>query len=285
MKLAVFTDEVSQDLDIAIGLAVRFGCQAVEIRSVWSTPVQELSSEQVRRIREKLEAANLRCCAIASPVFKCELDDPAAQKEHLEFLRRSIHTGHELGTSIVRIFAFWRHGPSEPVWERVRDQFTSAIPVAEEHGAILGIENEASTYSGTAAEVRRLIEELKSPVLRSVWDPCNEVYAEGGLTPYPDAYRLVEPWIVHVHIKDAKRDPEPDVVCVGEGIIDWPGQLRELKSKGYNGYLSLETHWRPVALTEEQMNRPGGAAFSEAGEYASEMCMRNLVAMLAEIDR
>jgi hypothetical protein len=32
------------------------------------------------------------------------------------------------------------------------------------------------------------------------------------------------------------------------------------------------------------MNRPGGQAYSEAGEYASDLCMRNLVAMLAEVE-
>jgi sugar phosphate isomerase/epimerase len=89
-----------------------------------------------------------------------------------------------------------------------------------------------------------------------------------------------------VHVKDAKRDPktdEPHVVCVGEGVVDWRGQLRTLLSKDYQGYVSLETHWRPQALTEEQMNQPGGEAFSESGEYASDLCMQNLVQLLAEV--
>ncbi len=36
-------------------------------------------------------------------MFKCELDDPAAQEEHLEFLRRCIQIGQELGTNIIRL--------------------------------------------------------------------------------------------------------------------------------------------------------------------------------------
>ncbi len=284
MKLAVFTDEVSQDLDTAVALAVRYRCEGVELRSVWNTPVQKLSSQQVQRIRETLEANRLTCCAISSPVFKCDLDSPEQQKEHLEFLRHCAHVGKELGTDIVRVFAFWRQkGPAKEVWERVREQFRAAVPVAEAEGIILGIENEAATYSGTAAEVRRLIQEVNSPVVKAIWDPCNEVYAEEGVTPFPDAYETVKPWIVHVHAKDAVKRPEPDIRCLGEGDVDWRGQLKALLDSKYEGYLSLETHWRAQALTDEQMNKPGGQAFSEAGEYASDLCMQNLVKMLADV--
>jgi sugar phosphate isomerase/epimerase len=284
MKLAVFTDEVSQDLDVAVALARRYGCTGVEIRSVWNTPVQKLSSDQVRKIKETLDANGLTCCAISSPVFKCDLDSPEQQKEHLEFLRHCAGVGHALGTNIIRVFAFWRQkGPAKEVWERVREQFRPAVPVAVQEGILLGIENEASTYSGTAAEVRRLIQEMDSPVVRSIWDPCNEIYADEGVTPFPDAYEQVKQWMVHVHVKDAVKKPEPDIRRLGEGDVDWLGQLKALKADGYTEYISMETHWRAAALTEEQMNKPGGQAFSEAGEYATDLCMQNLAALLAKV--
>jgi len=55
--------------------------------------------------------------------------------------------------------------------------------------------------------------------------------------------------------------------------------------KGYDGYISLETHWRPQALPEDVLNQPGGEGFSEAGEYASDLCLRNLTGLLAEARR
>lgn len=288
MELAVFTDEVSQDLDRAVKLATRFGLDGVEIRSVWSKPVQHLSEAEVARIKGTLEAHHLRVCAIASPVFKCELDDEAAQRDHLDYLRSCIRIAKELDTSIIRLFTFWKRGPSGPVWQRIKKQFRPAVPIAEDAGITLGLENEASTYVATAAEAKQFITEIGSPAVKVVWDPCNEVYADEGITPYPDAYRLVEPWIVHLHVKDAKRDPttyEPQVMPIGEGAIDWKGQLTALLAKEYDGFASLETHWRPQALTEEQMNRPGGEAFSEAGEYASTVCLENLMEILGEARR
>ncbi len=288
MKLAVFTDEVSQDLERAVKLAVEHHLDGVELRTVWDTPVARLSEEQVGRIRETLEAHDLRVAAIASPVFKCELDDGQEQREHLGYLRSCIRIGRELGTNLIRVFAFWKRGPSEPVWERVKRQFGAAVPIAEGEGAILALENEATTYLATAAETRRFVEETGSPAVKVVWDPCNEVHAEEGITPYPEAYELVKPWVVHVHVKDARLVPgtrEPALAPVGEGVINWRGQLEELLASGYEGYCSMETHWRPQALTEDQLERPGGEAFSEAGEYATDLCLRNFLAILAEARR
>ena len=201
MKLAVFTDEVSQDLETAVKFAVQFSLDGVELRSVWD---------------------------------------------------KSVHA------------------------------------LTEDEGIILGLENESSTYCATAAETKRFVTEVDSPALKVVWDACNELYAPEGITPYPDAYQVVEPWIAHVHVKDAYKDPgtgEARISPVGDGEVDWESQLRELLDKKYDGYASLETHWRPQALPEEVLNQPGGAGFSEAGQYASDLCMRNLMGILARARR
>lgn len=288
MKLAVFTDEVSQDLETALRLAVRYGLDGVELRTVWDKPVQHLAAADVARIRGLLEEHELAVAAIASPVFKCELDDEDAYRDHLDYLVNCVHLCKELGTDIIRLFTFWKRGPSQPVWDRIKEQFRAAIPIAEDAGVILGIENEHSTYCATAAETQRFVAEMGSPAVKVVWDPCNEVFSDEGVTPYPDGFRLVEGSFVHVHVKDAEKDAasgEARVVPIGDGIVDWQGQLRELLTKGYEGYASLETHWRPQALPEEVLNQPGGEGFSEAGEYASDLCMRNLMGILAEARR
>ncbi len=94
--------------------------------------------------------------------------------------------------------------------------------------------------------------------------------------------------MAHVHVKDASRHPTtgvPRLTPVGEGDVDWKGQLRGLLSSSYGGYVSLETHWRPKALPENSLNQPGGEGFSEAGEYATDLCLQNLMSILAEARR
>ena len=92
--------------------------------------------------------------------------------------------------------------------------------------------------------------------------------------------------MIHCHAKDAAPNPEGELesVPVGTGIIDWKGQIKELLDSDYEGYLSLETHWRPKkVLSEDLLNRPGGAAFSEAGEEASRVYLDNIFGILKEL--
>jgi len=287
MKLAVFTDEVSQRPEEAVRLAVRYGLDAVELRSVWNKPVQHLTDVEVDDLRELLDAHELATACLASPVFKCELEDEAARRDNLDYLRSCARIAKRLGTNMIRVFTFWKRGPSEPVWEAVKKQFASAIPIAEQEGVILAVENEHACYCATAAETGRLVTELDSPVVRIVWDPANEVHAEEGITPFPNAYELVKSFVVHIHVKDAARNPTtntPSLTAVGEGQIDWLSHLRALLASDYRGYASLETHWRAAA-------KPGrrGASqedgFADSSRYATDLCLRNFLGLLAQARR
>jgi len=286
-KIAVFTDEVSQDLDRAVALAKAFGLQGVEIRSVWEKPPQALTDEDVGRIKATLEEAGLKVCAISSPFLKCDFGDEEQYRQHLGILRRCAEIAKRLETHIIRGFVFWNTGRTEEIWDQLVASYKEPTRIAEGEGIILGVENESSTSLSTARRTQRFVGEVASPNVRVVWDPCNEVFAPDGETPYPDAYRRVVGQMIHVHVKDAVPDrsiPEGGrCVPVGEGVIDWKGQFEELIRTGYEGWISLETHWRPKALSEGLLNRPGGSAFSESGEQASYICLKNMFAILDAI--
>ena len=50
--------------------------------------------------------------------------------------------------------------------------------------------------------------------------------------------------IVHVHAKDCHMEGlTPVWGPLGTRAIDWKGQIAALLRDGYEGYLSLETHW------------------------------------------
>ena len=77
-----------------------------------------------------------------------------------------------------------------------------------------------------------------------VWDPANALVA--GETPFPEGYEKIAPGrIVHVHAKDCHvTNHKPAFCAVGEGAVDWRGQIDALVSDGYQGWVSLETHWQ-----------------------------------------
>jgi len=47
------------------------------------------------------------------------------------------------------------------------------------------------------------------------------------------------------------EDDKPKFVYIGDGDIDYVGQFRALEADGYEGYLSLETHYKPGGAAEE----------------------------------
>lgn len=288
-KLSVISDEISQDFRRVLDVCKEYGVSMVEPRSVWDTPPHKLTDDQITEMKRLMKEAGFSVPCIAAPFLKCDLGDPDQYQEHLGILRRCIHLAHEFDCKIIRGFTFWRTGPAANVWQQLLDAYAEPIRICEAEDVYIGIENEASTHIATAAEAERMYKDLASPRVRAIWDAANEVYAEDGELPFPTAFERIKPYLIHVHIKDAVKDPTNEAgarcVPVGDGgYIDYPGQFQALVDMGYEGACSLETHWRPQSqLDEETMNKPGGAAFSEGGEEASRICFEKILAMIAHL--
>jgi len=286
-KIAVITDEVSQDLDTVIAFAREFNLDGIEIRSIRDKPPQDLSDDEIALIRDRTGDAGLSVVGIAAPFYKCDIEDDATCAAHLDMLRRCIRVAQSLDTALVRVFAFWKQDPLEAFWDRIIERYAEPVRIAEGEGVVLGLENEASTLIGTGAETRRLMDALDTPAVKPLWDPCNELFADGGQRPYPDGYGHIRSDMCHMHFKDGVRGTAGGDVNVPmcEGEIDYRGQFADLVERGYDGCLSLETHWRigPEQIERTLLDRPGGKQFSEAGEAASRICMGNTLELLAEL--
>lgn len=285
-KLAVFSDEVSQDLSRAIAVANDFGLDGLEIRSVWDKGADKLTVADAHNIITQMGDAGLQVSALSTPFLKCPISDDGAIRQHLDLLKRCLDVAETLGTSMLRIFTFWRMEDPESHWpaivELLREQ---VLPIVENCPVTLAIENEASTTIGSGDELHRFLQLLCVPAIRGLWDPCNILFLGPDYTIYPDEYESCKDDIVHVHLKDAVWNGSTNAaecVILGEGIIRIADQLERLHRDGYRDWLALETHWRPTQLTEAEMNLPGGSNFSKDGEYASRICLERLKAMLAE---
>jgi len=285
-KLSVISDEVSQDLERVAKFAKRFNLDGIEIRTIWNKSPQDLV-EDIPKIKEVLSKYNLEVCCIASPFFKANLDSEEEYKKHIDILKKVIELAKSLDTNLIRGFTFWRKGPLEQYLDKILEKFGEPLDIIKSEGVILAIENEPSTHVNNGLRLAQFLDALKeNKYVKALWDPGNDIFDPEGEIPYPDGYKYVRGRIVHVHIKDGKRlgpgkyEPTP----VGEGDVDYLGQFKALKEDGYIGYLSLETHWRPkIRLTEEQIVKPGGVAFSAMGEEASEICMKNILKLLSKI--
>lgn len=287
MKLAVISDEVSQDFDRVIAFAQEFGLDGIEIRSVDDKPPHKQSDEDVDRIAAKMRDAGLEVTGIASPVLKCDVRNEAEVAEHIEIFKRCIELAKRWNAPLIRVFTGWRNTDDPqaqyPLVAKIfREQL---LPLVENENIRLGIENEYSTNVGDGDEVVAFFKELgPTDKVTLVWDPCNILYMPGPTDSLKIDYPKVKELIGHFHVKDSKRLPADQAkeqpaesTAVGDGEVQIRQHLETLARDGYDGWVSLETHWRMnKVLTEKEANLPMGAAFSSGAEPASRECMTRL---------
>lgn len=238
-------------------------------------------------MRRVLSEYDLKVSAISSPLFKAGIESEREFEEHLNVLRDCVELANRLDAKIIRGFTFWRIGRLEDYIDLIIKRYQKPLEILEREDAILGVENEPSTFVGNGRELSIFLSRIYSRKMRAVWDPGNDIFDPSGEVPYPDGYRHIRRWVVHIHVKDGVRtssDGKPEWTAIGEGGVAYWEQFKVLKEDGYAGYISLETHWRPKRrIPEESIIRPGGEEFSHAGEEASEICMRNLLQILSNI--
>ncbi len=276
-RKSVITDEVSQDFQTAVNLALKYRLDAVEIRSVWERNPFELTKEDTAQMKDILSDAGLTVCCISAPFYKCSLNNDAEIASHIEGLKRSIELADALGAKLIRGFTFWDEGNFEENLERIAAQFETPIALLKDAGMRLALEFDPSVYASNARTLMQVLDQIDSPQVGALWDPGNDVYDPRGEVAYPDGYELVKSRMIHMHLKDAKKEgDEVKAMPVGCGEVDFRGQFAALLRDGYDGYVSLETHYRPAfELSEESMRLPKGSVFSYKGEEASEECLQN----------
>lgn len=269
MKLSVITDEISMDLGHALGVMKEYGCTGAEIRSLWGTNIGELTDEQTGEALKLLEEAQLEVSCLASPLFKCELEGMGgdsvgnthqaaerSNREQMDLLKRLHKRANQFGTRFIRTFAYWRRNELTPkIEDAIAAGMADAIKYCEDNDLVMLLENEHACYFGPGVEAAKFLARVNSPALRGCWDPGNAFFA--GERAFPVGYEAMKPYIEHVHVKDAEllASGKYRFIVVGEGELDYKGQLAALKADGYKGYLSIETHYKPFGGTAEQGTR------------------------------
>jgi sugar phosphate isomerase/epimerase len=259
IPIAAVTDEFSPDLETALEPMAEIGMKAAELRVVFGKNILDLSEEELARAERILQTRGFQVISIASPLLKCVLPgSPPADERFQHDVFASNHTFEDqsrlaerafdiakrLGARIVRVFSYWRTVEPEKCFEDVIAALARLSDRASKRDLIIGLENEPACNIGTAAETARVLEALRHPNLKVVWDPANALVA--GENPFPDGYRMLPPdRIIHVHAKDCHvHDHTPEWEPLGSGAIDWKGQIAALLQDGYRGHISLETHWK-----------------------------------------
>lgn len=259
-RLGTITDELSPNVERALKMASQLGVIDVEIHTAWNTNVEELTDAQVDWLKEALAAFRLRVPVISSTIFlRCSLLDSSeavprlpgfraiggGYADHLRALGRVFEVARILEAHILRIFGFWREGPTtEEVEQLAAERLGPALELAREAGVVLALETCPHSYFDWGIRAARLVQRINSPWLRLLWDPAGAYRA--GEPDYLAPYPTLRPYLAHVHVKDMVVNPclprGRAYVPVGQGEINWKEIMTRLVRDGYDGVLSLETH-------------------------------------------
>jgi sugar phosphate isomerase/epimerase len=269
-RLGVISDEVTQDFEKALQWVKGYGLGLVELRFVWNKYVVDFTADDVKGAQDLLAKHSMKVSVVDSPYFKTLLpgteskfDEGKKDPMQSDFskqgaiLEKAIARAKDFGTDKVRIFAFLRVADPKTVFDRVAGELEKSAEIAKREGIRLVLENENSCNVGTGAEGAAMLNAVKSPALGLNWDPGN-AYAAGE-TPFPDGYEPIDKKrIWHMHLKDAAPGPaggEAKWMPIGGGKIDFVGQFRALLKNGYDGTMSLETHYLNAAKNREASSR------------------------------
>jgi sugar phosphate isomerase/epimerase len=261
LRLGAITDEISDRLERSLDLLNEWGLQDVEIHTLWGSSIERLEAGEVERLRQLLDEHGLRTCMLSSTVFlRCRILDgplpaawdrrfdsiPGTYTDHVAALCRCLETAAALGAPLVRVFGFWpEEGNPAALGEEVVTRLRDAADLAARHGIVLALENCPHSQLDHTRKVLEVLEAVRSPWLRLLWDPSN-----AWRCGERDLVGLIDramPHLAHMHLKGIRlgggHAAGRTYVPLDEGEIDYRQLLGGVLAAGYRGVFSLEPHY------------------------------------------
>ena len=287
-KLGVITDGISREFEHALSVMNETGLEYAELQYLWEKEVGDLNDAEIAKAQSLLKAHKMKVSCISRHNFAgmlvgdTEVGD-GNYNRHMDGLQRCIDMALELGTNVVRIMSFRREMilfgssgadywvTSTGAWDKLLKLLESPVKLAEEKNINLVLETGNNAMVPSAWLGKKLIDDIGSDRLRILWDPANSLYANEPT--YPDGWEaLKDGYIGHFHIKDAKVNmPHAHVEFCEMGKGDMAPYLdplaNEMKLNNYNGYISLESVYRPDGGSFEDGYRASLPKFKELFDW------------------
>lgn len=210
------------------------------VGSNWPTAPTHLSGQDRRDLRDLMADANLEFIALMVSGMKVlELDD-AQHAANLGELETIFELGYDLG--IVAPIVINTMGGKIEEWDSLRDLLIERTAdwanVAAKCGGIYAMEPHVGGIVNSPEKATWVLQTVDHPNLRLNFD-----YSHFELIDIPLA-DTIEPLIAYTvatHVKDSHgRPPNFRFALPGEGLLDYADYMRQMKTVGYDGYITVE---------------------------------------------
>jgi sugar phosphate isomerase/epimerase len=248
-------DEAGSRLETQIAATRALGWRHLEMRSVEvpgfaKANFHDLPEPAFEAAAEQLSDAGIGVYCFGSTIgnWAKRIEDPF--EITLAEVERAIPRMQRLGTRFIRIMSY---KPRDDADQMEAERFRRLCEVTRRFldAGVQPVHENCMNYGGMSWQhALRLLENV--PGLKWVFDTANPVFNDDRSKPAPhpkqdpwEFYLRVKPWIVHVHVKDARWIPaknDADYTFPGEGDGCVSRILGDLLASGYDAGISIEPH-------------------------------------------
>lgn len=214
-------------------LAKEAGLDAVELHQYETIAEAERVAEIAREAG--LEIASLMCMTHwGSPLSST---DEEVRAKGVEGVADALRQARAIGTEVVLVVpgVVTEDVSYKAAYEISRRSLQELLPVAEETGVIIALENVWNRFLLSPLEMRDFVDGFQSPLVQAYFDVGNIL-----LYGFPHHWiEVLGTRIKRVHVKDFDSNTRQFVGLL-QGSVDYPRVMAALRGVGYDGYITAE---------------------------------------------
>ena len=279
-KLGMFISELRLPFEESLAKARELGAQYVWCGDYTNgVRISELPDGKIEEVVKAVDSYGLKLLfidggALCKQVHLAELQS-GRMLEHVQFsehfgkLQRSMAVSARFGLGAVACSSFaWpeEYTAGKPTWPmrwatrggiiadidmaKLVEVFSLLAEEAESHGVDIAFLMMQWNYTNTTGHLRRIFEAVGSSRLKAIWCPADNLNC-GEIDVATAGFRNIRPYLHTVHAKDLHTIDgaklEFDYTPIGEGDVDYPTLLRNLRDHECDVVVSVATHFVPAS--------------------------------------
>jgi len=248
MKFTGISDEAGQPIETQIKAHRELGWKYLEVREVDKENLTLMSDEKFEEVYRKVSESGMKVSCFGGAVGNWATKISGDFKKDFDEVKRAIPRMKKFATKYLRVMS-WPNDKDNPWsdedWGKEAIKRSKELSkLAEDAGIVLVHEN-CSGWAAKTDKMLRIYREVNSPAFRLMFDTGNVVaYKDGDSF---ENYMKLKPYIEYVHIKDYTTvDGKLAATYPGEGEGKVKEVMADLKSSGYEGFVSIEPHMASV---------------------------------------
>lgn len=246
LALGIVSDEITNDFSEALRHGTSWGIDRYEIRCLTTGRVPRVEKQEIATVAGLVRDHGVRITALSPGMFKAHLSRTGEIEEEIRsVLPATLDLARELSCPMIIVFGFQREAGEPADNQKLAVEYMRrAAELAAAAGVRIAIENEPGFWCDTGVNTLQIINATGATALGANWDPCNAYGTDE--VPYPGGYEALKPRIINVHAKDTAVGSLIKCVPIGEGALDWQGQVTALLKDRLVEHITIETHCHPL---------------------------------------